>query len=330
MNKPLIAVYGIYKNEENSIKRFLNSVKSADEIILCDTGSTDKTNSIIDEFIKKNTNINLKIFPIYISPWRFDDARNTALSLVNKDIDICISLDIDEYLKDNWKNCLINQYDNTITKYYHKFKTYWYDGTVSEHLHERIHTRNNYTWNLPVHEILEYNGKEKIKLLSDFYIYHKPEKKVTRENYLPLLEQSVKERKDLWKSWSFLANEYLNAGKQKEALTAIDNALNILDCDKGFLYKQKYHIYKYFGEMDKALFSLNNAIFYMPERKEPYFEKAKFLSEIGKNQEALFTILEAERKKNKIIDYNFDNNAWDKNFEDFKKSIENLIKKEGF
>ena len=83
MNKPLISIYGIYKNEENVIERFLSSIKTADEIVLCDTGSLDQTNNIIDTFKKDNPKVNLKTFKIYISPWRFDDAYVYLLIWMN-------------------------------------------------------------------------------------------------------------------------------------------------------------------------------------------------------------------------------------------------------
>jgi len=329
-NNPLIAVYGIYKNEQNFIERFLESVKTADEIVLCDTGSTDETNNIIKRFIESHPNFKLKIVPICVSPWRFDDARNTSLSLVSPEVDICISLDIDEFLMENWKEHLINQWEDGVTRYYHKFKTYWADGGISEHWHERIHIRNGYTWKLPVHEVLEYSGSEKIKRLPEFWIYQKPEEKETRHSYLPLLEQSVKERKDIWKSWSFLSNEYLNVGRYDDALKAIDTALEISNCDKSFLYKQKYYLYKAQNKMDLALFSLNTAIFYMPERREVYVEKAKFLSQLGRNTEAYFTVLEAVKRISKIIDYHYNSSAWDGAFDDFKANIFEQAKKEGF
>ena len=328
-NNPLIAVYGIYKNEQNFMERFLESVQTADEIVLCDTGATDNTNDIIKKFIESHPNVKLKTVPIYVSPWRFDDARNTALSLVSPDADICISLDIDEYLMENWKTHLINQWENGATRYYHKFKTFWADGSTSEHWHERIHIRNGYTWKLPVHEVLEYNDTEKIKWLSDFWIYQKPEEKETRHSYLPLLEQSVKERKDIWKSWSFLSNEYLNVGRHEDALKAIDTALEITNSDKCFLCKQKYFVYQAYSKMDLALLSLNTAIFYMPERRELYVEKAKFLSRIGRNIEAYFSIIDAEKRTDRIIDYHFNLSAWDDAFDDLKSNTYEQAKKEG-
>lgn len=322
-------MYGIYKNEQNSMERFLESVKTADEIVLCDTGSTDQTNHVIKKFVENHATINLKIVPIFVSPWRFDDARNIALSLVSPEIDICISLDIDEFFMDDWKEVIISQWEESVTRYHHRFKTFWADGSISEHFHERIHVREGYTWKLPVHELLEYSGVESIKSLHDFFIYHKPEDKETRKSYLHQLEQSVKERKDIWKSWSFLANEYLSVGRYEDALGAIDTALGIENCDKAFLYKQKYVIYKNQNEYELALLSLNTAIFYLPERREMYVEKAKFLSELGRNMEAHSTVLEATKKNLKVMDYHFEPSAWGDTFDRFQYSIYNHAKKEG-
>jgi glycosyltransferase involved in cell wall biosynthesis len=326
---PSIAIYGIYKNEQKFIERFLESVQKADEVVLCDTGATDNTNNIIKKFIESHQNINLKTVPIGISPWRFDDARNTALSLVSPCVEICISLDIDEYLMGNWKEHLVSQWEDGITRYYHKFKTFWTDGSVSENWHERIHSRNGYTWKLPVHEILEYNGLENIKRLPNFWIYQNPEEKDSRNSYLSLLEQSVKERKDIWKSWSFLAGEYLNVARYDDALKAIDTALEISNSDKSFLHKQKHFVYKAQRNIDLALLSLNTSIFYMPERREVYLEKARYLSELGRNIEAYFTVIEAEKRTDRIIDYHYSFSAWDRAFYDLKIKIYRLAKKEG-
>ncbi len=68
--KPLIAVYGIYKNEQSFMERFLESVQTADEIVLCDTGVTDDTNTVILDFIKSHPDCKIKIVPINVLPWR--------------------------------------------------------------------------------------------------------------------------------------------------------------------------------------------------------------------------------------------------------------------
>ncbi|MBC7766307.1 MAG: hypothetical protein H7Y41_07480, partial [Hyphomonadaceae bacterium] len=113
------------------------------------------------------------------------------------------------------------------------------------------------------------------------------------------------------------------------ALKALDTALEIANSDKSFLHKQKYFVYKAQRQMDLALLSLNTAIFYMPERREVYVEKAKFLSRLGRNTESYFTVLEAEKRTNRIIDYHFNLSAWDGAFDDLKSNIYEQAKKEG-
>lgn len=327
--RPTIAVYGIYKNEAAFMQRFLDSVKYADEIVICDTGSTDGTNEIISEFRKSNPDVPLSTYKILVSPWRFDDARNTALSLVNPEIDLCISLDIDEYLMDGWKEYLIDHWEYGITRYNHKFKTFWPEGGETEHWHERIHSRLGYTWKLPVHEILEYNGEEKIKFLWEFWMYQKPDTSKSRSSYLPLLEQSVKERKDVWKSWSFLAEEYISAGRYDDAMQAIDTAINIENSDKSYLHYIKSRVYGARNETALVKLSLDQAIHFLPGRREPYYSKALYLHQIGNNTEAWFALKEAERIQNRVTDYHYNISAWDESFEQLKNTVLELARKEG-
>jgi len=68
----MISVSIIAKNEENSIVRCLESLKGFDEIIVCDTGSTDKT----VEIAKRYTD---KVFTDFVWNDSFADARNHAL-----------------------------------------------------------------------------------------------------------------------------------------------------------------------------------------------------------------------------------------------------------
>ncbi len=335
MNKPIttkqpsIAVYGIYRNEQKSIERFLDSVQPADEIVLCDTGSDDNTNQIISQYKECHPQVNLQIYSICVSPWRFDDARNTALSLVSPTIDLCLALDIDECLMNGWKTHLLSYWEPGYTKYYHKFKTIWSTGNLAEHWHERIHARAGYTWKLPIWEILEYNGPEKIKWLPDFWVYHRPVADKPRVNYLPLLEQAVKERPAVWKSWCFLANEYLTAGRYEEARKAVDKALDLETSDKGYLYKMKYLIYKAQNQVNLALINLNNMILHLSDRREAYFEKAVYLHQLGRHHEAFISLQEGKKITARIIDYHYNPAAWDNEFEHWEDQLGKLAGKEG-
>jgi len=89
---PKISVVMIVKNEEEMLARCLDSVKQADEIIICDTGSEDKT----IEIAKKYTD---KVFTDFVWCDDFAKARNHALSKATGDY--ILSIDADEYLH-NW------------------------------------------------------------------------------------------------------------------------------------------------------------------------------------------------------------------------------------
>jgi len=79
----------IVKNEEAVLARCLESVKEADEIVIVDTGSTDRTVEIARQFTDK-------IFTDYVWEDHFANARNHALSKATGDW--ILSIDADEFL----------------------------------------------------------------------------------------------------------------------------------------------------------------------------------------------------------------------------------------
>lgn len=89
MEKPKISAVLIVKNEEECLARCLESVKDAYEIIICDTGSIDKT----IEVAKKYTD---KVYTDFVWCDSFEKARNHALSKATGDY--VLSIDADEYL----------------------------------------------------------------------------------------------------------------------------------------------------------------------------------------------------------------------------------------
>ena len=72
MQKYKICVYAICKNEEKFAEAWMESVKEADMVVVLDTGSTDRTVSILK-------NAGAEVYEETISPWRFDTARNRSL-----------------------------------------------------------------------------------------------------------------------------------------------------------------------------------------------------------------------------------------------------------
>lgn len=100
--KPTISVCNIVKNEENQIADFLFSlVDFADEIIIADTGSSDKTLEIINSFIEKYDNIKFYKYECN-GIFYYGKAKNFSIGKATKDF--IIILDTDERLSQNFKS----------------------------------------------------------------------------------------------------------------------------------------------------------------------------------------------------------------------------------
>ncbi len=88
-NMPVISVCMIVKNEEQYLENCLKSIKDiADEIVIVDTGSTDRTVEIAKKYTDK----------IYFHPWKdsFSEARNHYLEYATGDW--IFQMDADEEL----------------------------------------------------------------------------------------------------------------------------------------------------------------------------------------------------------------------------------------
>ncbi|OOC63746.1 glycosyltransferase [Paenibacillus ihbetae] len=89
MGKQSISLCMIVKNEERCLERCLNSVQGiVDEIIIVDTGSTDKTLEIAKRYTDK----------IYFFEWINDFAQARNFALEHATGDYILHLDADEYL----------------------------------------------------------------------------------------------------------------------------------------------------------------------------------------------------------------------------------------
>ena len=187
-----VSVYAICKNEEKFVERFLYAVmpelKTGDNITILDTGSTDKT-------VEKFKYSGIKPYSATISPWRFDDARNVALSLVPNDIDVAVSMDLDEILQPGWREGIEKNWAENTTRLRYKFIWNWNeDGSPGiQYWADKIHLRHGYRWKLPAHEILSYNGEEVQAWSNDVMIHHRADDSKPRSQYLGLMELALKE-----------------------------------------------------------------------------------------------------------------------------------------
>ena len=128
-----IALYAISKNEEQFVKRFCESAKDAEVILIGDTGSTDDTVGLARE-------CGASVAAIRIKPWRFDKAREAVLALLPDDVDVCISLDLDEVMEPGWREEIERVWTADTTRLRYKFD--W--GCGIAFFYEKIHHRHGY------------------------------------------------------------------------------------------------------------------------------------------------------------------------------------------
>lgn len=333
--QPKIAVYAICKNEEQFAERFAASIFPADYVVVCDTGSTDNTKHILlNNLSANNEYTSHEVYDIHVGPWRFDDARNAALMLVPEDADLCISLDLDETLQDEWYKILCNEITThyrtmgrLYDKYICRFKTIWDWRTIesddkstntSSHWHERIHTRHNWKWRLPVHEVLTYTGDSDHSQiwawLGGLTMTQKPDMVEGKHSYLPLLEQSIKEDPQVWKSWFFYADELVKANRLQDAIVALEKALLIPDCDKAYVNTMLGGIWKSLDLLE-AQAHYQKACTLNPMSRESWVTLALFFKEIGSTNQATYAIEKAKACTTQSSGYDFNPNAWNNSFD---------------
>jgi Tfp pilus assembly protein PilF len=255
-----IAVYTIAKNEQQFVQRWADSCKDADYRLILDTGSTDNTCQIAWD-----TDVTVEVETF--DPWRFDHARNVALACLPDDIDLCISLDMDEVLQPGWREAL-EQLPPGVTRPRYKYVWSWNpDGTEGlTYGGDKIHARHGYTWKHPVHEVLKPDGME-TQQWCDLQIHHHPDHSKSRSQYLPLLKLAVEEDPRDDRNQFYLAREYFFHGDHALAQYHFSEHLKLSQW-----HPERAASYRYLAKMrpDSAEHHLYKAISEDPSRRESW------------------------------------------------------------
>lgn len=228
----VVVVYGIAKDEEKHAERFARSVRDADAVIICDTGSTDRTPEILRDF-------GIAVHRISVSPWRFDLARNMALRHVPENASICVSLDLDEVLLPGWRDVIEDSWLPGTTMLRYPYVHSWEDANCTIPRVSiwgfKIHARNAYVWKYPIHEILEPICEEKVAVTDREIIRHYPDlDKAERYSRIELLEQAVKEYPTDQRMSYLYGRELFFHGRYQEAIKELKRHLSITEPYKDF------------------------------------------------------------------------------------------------
>lgn len=338
MKKLKICVYAISKNEEKFVNRWVESMKEADEIYVLDTGSKDKTVKLLKE---NSVNVTRKI----IKPWRFDVARNISLNLLPKDCDICVCTDLDEVFQKGWRNELEKIWDNKTNRinYNYNWSLDNNNKPIINFYLDNIHSRFDYKWTHPVHEVLTYisKNKEVKKTTDNIVLNHYPDVKKSRGSYLKLLELSVKEDPYDDRNMHYLGREYMYYGKWNKSIDTLIKHLNLPNA----LWKDERcasmrfiaRCYKNLNRYDEAYMWLNKAINEAPYLRDPYVEMALLEYEKNNWNSVIKNCLDALKIKSHQKTYinevfSWDNTIYDLlsisyyNIGDYNKSYENVNK----
>ncbi len=217
-----ICVYAISKNEKHFVERFCESAREADLILIADTGSTDGT-------AEEAKRCGATVHEICITPWRFDHARNAALALIPRDIDICISLDLDEILEPGWREEIERVWKPETTRL-----SYYFDwGAGIRFKYEKIHARHGYFWHHPVHEYPVFDKRiNEIYANSDMLLVsHHPDPTKSRGQYMDLLELSVKEDPACPRNAFYYCRELTFYNRWNDAIAALLKYLDMPGAD---------------------------------------------------------------------------------------------------
>jgi glycosyltransferase involved in cell wall biosynthesis len=271
-----IAVYAIAKNEAQFVARFCESAKDADLIFVADTGSTDDTVAKILAEKKGHDYHRYEVRQISIKPWRFDDARNAALAMLPDDIDVCVSLDLDEVLQPGWRAEIERVWTEGTTRLRYGFD--WGCGIAFKY--EKIHGRYGYRWRNPVHE---YPTPDRItEAWADtdmLMVVHHPDSSKSRGQYLDILRTSVEEDPLDPRNAFYYARELSFYSRWEEAIAQCKRYLDLPRAtwinERCYAMRVMGRSYQELGQHGEALSWFRRACSEAPHTREPWCELAK-------------------------------------------------------
>lgn len=298
----------IVKNEEDVIGRCLDSIKYlVDEIIIVDTGSTDKTKDIVSKYTNK----------VYDFEWidDFSAARNYSFSKATKKY--IMWLDADDIMMPNdktkfkkLKETLDSSVDTVMMKYNAGFDD---NGNVTlSYFRERMFKREtNPTWVDPIHEVVVPYG---VVFHSDVAISHKKIHTNEPGRNLRIFEKLMSKGQELNPRQQFYYSRELMYNERYD--DAIAGFTKFLDCKQGWIENNISACidlavtYEILGDIDNALRALFRSFEYDEPRSEVCCHIGRHLLNKGLYNPAIFwynTALtrQPDTKSGGFVNYDF-------------------------
>lgn len=293
-----ISLCMIVKNEEKHLARCLDSIANlVEEIIIVDTGSTDRTVEIASKYTSK----------VYSHPWidDFSDARNYSFSKASKDY--CMWMDADDVLEKTeaekflqLKQSLPPDTDIVMMKYHTAFDE---SGKPSfSYFRERwIKNSSGYRWVGAVHEVILPKGKV---IYSDIAICHKKIGTGDPDRNLKIYQKQLASGKSLDPRQQYYYERELYYHQQyEEAISVLEQFLSLPEAwieNKIEACSICANCYYKLEQEDSALFTLLRSLSFDLPRAELCCQIGKHFLEHENYHNAIYwykTALEAKRNE---------------------------------
>jgi glycosyltransferase involved in cell wall biosynthesis len=301
-----ICVYAISKNEASFVEQFCESASCADLILIADTGSTDET-------VELARACGATVPEICITPWRFDKARDAALALIPRDIDVCISLDLDERLEPGWREEIERVWElGKTTRLRYKFD--WGAGILF--FYEKIHARHGYHWHHPCHEYPRPDARiDEVYAHTDMLLVsHHPDPTKSRGQYIDLLELSVKEDPACPRNAFYYARELTFHRRWVDSIVALHKYLENPNAnwanERCYAMRVMAQAYEALNDRGQAKVWLDKATKEAPGTREPWVELADLARKTEDWQLSYDCAIQALTIKDKALVYTMDPTVW--------------------
>lgn len=302
-----MAVYTPVKNEVKHVERWYESAKQADVLLMLDTGSEDMTPQLA-------ASCGIVTHQAVISPFRFDDARNIAMSLVPPDIDIVLQLDADEVLEPGWREA-VDGVDPEHNRWSYWLRPDHAGAGWGEVKRSNMHRRHGFRWVHPIHEIVD--GPPSDVMLDDVVVLHKPDARKQRD-YLDMMRYWSACDPDDARLLFYLGRELVGANEWVEAREVLTR---YLAHPKSKMPGERSEAYLLLGLIDyEPERWFLKAMVECPDRREPFFLLAKHCYKEHRIPEATAWIDLAGLRTDRSL-YTTRAEAWDAQFDLMKKKI---------
>lgn len=274
----MISVCMIVWNEEEYLPHAVNSTRElADEVVVVDTGSTDRTVEIAQE-------LGCKVIT-GVDRWHKGAARN--ISIEHAGGDWVVILDADEQIADPYCLRLFLMEETTAQAVYVKSMYLVDEKPVMWFYQLRCWRRGEYTYKYHAHEVPI--GPYTNVVHTGFIFEHRqpPGRTWKLLDTLRRLEMDVKEHPDDPRPHYYLGRQYRYLGRYQDAIIALKRYFEKPDHDEPNAHYDIAQCYKALGNTSEFVKEMYLAIATAPQRRDFWGELAEYYHDIGQHTEAI-------------------------------------------